>query len=55
MFAILSHLLGKLVSRGDLPSSRAYLASSSDMADLERRMRQVDNDDRAYSMAFAVR
>jgi hypothetical protein len=52
MFALLSHLIGKLVSSSDVPSNRAYLGSSSDMADLERRMRQAEYDDRAYSMAF---
>ncbi|WP_321798346.1 DUF3563 family protein [Caballeronia sp. J97] len=52
MFALLSHLLGKLVSRSDVSSHSAYLASSSDLADLERRMRQADEDDRAYGMSF---
>jgi hypothetical protein len=52
MFALLSHLLGKLVSRTDMPSHSAYLASSGDLADLERRMRNVEDEDRAYSMSF---
>ncbi|WP_250530395.1 DUF3563 family protein [Caballeronia sp. ATUFL_F1_KS4A] len=33
-------------------SQSAYLASSGDLADLERRMRNVEDEDRAYSMSF---
>jgi hypothetical protein len=52
MFALLSYLLGKLVSSDDMRSHSAYLASSGDLANLERRMRHVEEEDRAYSMSF---
>jgi hypothetical protein len=52
MFARLSHLLVKMVSSQDVPSHNGYLASSGDLADLERRMRQVDEEDQAYRMPF---
>jgi hypothetical protein len=52
MFARLSHFLGKMVPGHDVSSHSDYLASSSDLADLERRMRQVDEEDHAYRMPF---
>jgi hypothetical protein len=52
MFARLSHFLGKMVPGHDVSSHSDYLASSSDLADLERRMRQVDEEEHAYRMPF---
>jgi len=52
MFARLSHLFGQMVSGRDCSAHNAYLSSSMDLADLERRMRQVDEDDHAYRMPF---
>ncbi|ALP63032.1 MULTISPECIES: DUF3563 family protein [Paraburkholderia] len=52
MFARISHLLGKMVASRDVSLHGDYLASSSDLADLERRMRQVDEEDHAYRMPF---
>ncbi|WP_109481457.1 DUF3563 family protein [Paraburkholderia sp. C35] len=52
MFARLSNFFEKMVSGNDVSVCNAYLASSSDLADLERRMRQVDEEDHAYRMPF---
>jgi hypothetical protein len=54
MFARLSDALGHLFSfssNGD-QSHDEYFASSSDLADLERRMRRIDEQDHAYGMHF---
>jgi hypothetical protein len=48
MFAILYALF----FRKQDESHDAYLKESTDLADLERRMRQVDEADRAYSLGF---
>lgn len=52
MFQRLSHSLGKLFLATDDPAIDAYFASSSDLADLERRMRRVEHDNHAYSLPF---
>ena len=53
MFERLSHSLDSLFSSHSMHDARdAYLASSSDLADLERRMRQVETEDHDYSMHF---
>ncbi|AMV42606.1 transcriptional regulator [Paraburkholderia caribensis] len=41
-----------MVASRDVSLHGDYLASSSDLADLERRMRQVDEEDHAYRMPF---
>ncbi|SAL03610.1 DUF3563 family protein [Caballeronia ptereochthonis] len=51
MFERLSKSLGSLFSDHDVARDD-YLASSGDLADLERRMRQIDEEDHAYSMHF---
>lgn len=43
MFAFLLHLLGQFFERAERRRRDDYLASSSDHADLERRMREVDS------------
>jgi hypothetical protein len=48
MFAFLSHAFSQFFSRRD----DAYLDSSKDVADLERRMRQIDDDTHAYRLSF---
>ena len=50
MFERLSKSLGSFFSTHDTHDE--YLSSSSDLADLERRMRQVEEEDHAYSMHF---
>ncbi|WP_050451513.1 DUF3563 family protein [Candidatus Burkholderia verschuerenii] len=52
MFARLSNAVVHLFSTQRDHAHDAYFASSSDLADLERCMRQVDEDDHAYSMRF---
>ena len=53
MFDRLSKSFGNLFSARSAHDARdAYLASSTDLADLERRMRQVEEEDHAYSMHF---
>jgi hypothetical protein len=53
MFARLSLSIDNLLSIHTPDEARdAYLASSSDLADLERRMRQVETQDHDYSMYF---
>ena len=49
MFARISHLLGKMVASRDVSLHGDYLASSSDLADLERRMRQIEAADQAVT------
>jgi hypothetical protein len=48
MFTFLSHVFSEFFSRRD----DAFLDSSKDVADLERRMRQIDEDNHAYSLSF---
>lgn len=50
MFERLSKSFGSFFSTHD--ANDDYLASSSDLADLERRMRQVETEDHDYSMYF---
>ncbi|AET92110.1 MULTISPECIES: DUF3563 family protein [Caballeronia] len=50
MFERLSQSVGSFFSMHDAHDD--YLASSSDLADLERRMRQVETEDHDYSMHF---
>ena len=50
MFERFSKSLGSFFSMHDAHDD--YLASSSDLADLERRMRQVETEDHDYSMHF---
>ncbi|SAK88826.1 hypothetical protein AWB76_06381 [Caballeronia temeraria] len=53
MFERLTHSIDSLFSIHTAQETRdAYLASSSDLADLERRMRQVETQDHDYSMYF---
>jgi len=53
MFARLSQSIDHLFSIHTPDEARdAYLASSSDLADLERRMRQVETQEHDYSMYF---
>jgi hypothetical protein len=52
MFARLSNAVVHLFSTRHDQAHDAYLASSSDLADLERRMRQIDCDDHVYGMRF---
>jgi hypothetical protein len=48
MFALLFSAFSRFFSRRD----ETYLYSSTDVADLERRMRQIDDDAHAYSLSF---
>jgi hypothetical protein len=50
MFERFSKSVGSFFSMQDYNDE--YLASSSDLADLERRMRQVETEDHDYSMHF---
>jgi hypothetical protein len=43
MFAFLLHHLGHFFERAERRRRDDYLASSSNLADLERRMREVDS------------
>ncbi|MBC8637781.1 DUF3563 family protein [Caballeronia sp. EK] len=53
MFERLSQSIDNLFSIRTTDDLRdAYLASSNDLADLERRMRQVETQDHDYSMYF---
>jgi hypothetical protein len=55
MFARLYQSIGRLLSASDerTPNRHdTFFASSSDLADLERRMRQVDEDDHAYRLSY---
>ncbi|WP_321799328.1 DUF3563 family protein [Caballeronia sp. J97] len=53
MFERLTHSIDSLFSIRTANEARdAYLASSSDLADLERRMRQIETQDHGYSMYF---
>ncbi|MFM0322169.1 DUF3563 family protein [Caballeronia glebae] len=53
MFERLTHSIEHLFSIRTAQEARdTYLASSSDLADLERRMRQVETQDHDYSMYF---
>jgi hypothetical protein len=49
MSALLSRFFSNLFSR----DQAAYLESSTDLAELERRMREIDAEDHAYSMSFS--
>jgi hypothetical protein len=48
MFAFLLHQVASFFERAEQRRRDAYLGSSSDLADLERRMRAVDADGRAF-------
>ena len=48
MFAFLLDKLAGLLERAEQRRRDAYLGSSSDLADLERRMRAVNADGRAF-------
>jgi hypothetical protein len=48
MFAVLFSAFSKFFSRRD----DTYLDSSTDVADLERRMRQIEDDTHAYRLSF---
>jgi hypothetical protein len=50
MFERFSQSLGSFFSSHDAHGE--YLSSSHDLADLERRMRQIEEEDHAYSMHF---
>lgn len=50
MFERFSKSLGSFFSSHD--AQEDYLSSSTDLADLERRMRQVEEQDHSYSMHF---
>jgi hypothetical protein len=50
MFERFSKSLGSFFSMQD--ANDEYLSSSIDLADLERRMRQVETEDHDYSMRF---
>ena len=52
MFARLTQLFGKTVSRKEVIPHSDYLDSSGDLADLERCMRQVDENDHTYRVPF---
>ncbi|SPB17816.1 hypothetical protein NOV72_05019 [Caballeronia novacaledonica] len=53
MFERLSQSIDHFFSiRTSDEARETYLASSSDLADLERRMRQVETQDHDYSMHF---
>ena len=53
MFERLSKSIDRLFSVHTVEEDRdAYLASSSDLADLEHRMRQIEAQDHDYSMHF---
>jgi hypothetical protein len=53
MFARLYQCIGRLLSgSSNQPAHDAYFASASDLAELERRMRQVDEDDHAYRLSY---
>jgi hypothetical protein len=49
MFALLSNLFH---TNDDTHAHDAYFGDSADLADLERRMRRVDEEDHAYSLHF---
>jgi hypothetical protein len=50
MFALFSYLFRPRKETNETRDD--YLKSSTDLADLERRMRQVDEADHAYSLSF---
>ncbi|MFM0208374.1 DUF3563 family protein [Paraburkholderia sediminicola] len=50
MFAAFSKALGSLFSPAHYDEREAYLASSSDLVDLERRMRHLDRGDYPFSL-----
>ena len=50
MFAALSEKLGSWFSPSHYEARDAYLASSSDLADLERRVRHLDSSDYPFSL-----
>jgi hypothetical protein len=50
MFAALSGMLGSLFSPFHYNEREDYLASSTDLVDLERRMRHLDNDGYPFSL-----
>jgi hypothetical protein len=54
MFAILCEKLGSLFLPSHYDEREAYLASSSDLADLERRMRHFDSGSYSFSLHSSV-
>ncbi|WP_250453765.1 DUF3563 family protein [Caballeronia sp. ATUFL_M2_KS44] len=52
MFERISKSLGELIFSRHDASTDAYFASSSDLADLERRMRHVENEAPRYTLPF---
>jgi hypothetical protein len=54
MFAALSEKLGAFFSLSHYDEREAYLASSSDLVDLERRMRHLDNGSYPFSLHASV-
>ncbi|KAA0998279.1 DUF3563 domain-containing protein [Paraburkholderia panacisoli] len=50
MFAAFSEKLGSLFLPSHYDEREAYLASSSDLVDLERRMRHLDSAGYAFSL-----
>lgn len=52
MFERISKSFGELIFSRHDTSTDAYFASSTDLADLERRMRHVENDAPRYTLPF---
>jgi hypothetical protein len=50
MFAALAEKLGSLFASTHYDEREEYLASSSDLGDLERRMRHLDSGDYPFSL-----
>jgi hypothetical protein len=48
MFAYVLHQLASFFERSEQRRRDAYLASSSDLGDLERRMRTIDSNGRPF-------
>lgn len=55
MFAAFSHALGSLFSPSHYDDREDYLASSTDLVDLERRMRHLDSSGYPFSLHSYVR
>jgi hypothetical protein len=54
MFAALSKKLGSLFPPTHYDEREAYLASSSDLGELERRMRHLESGDYSFSQYSSV-
>lgn len=52
MFERLSHTLSQTFFTRHADSHDDYLASAGDHAQLERRMRQIEEEDHSYSLSF---